>query len=228
MVACGTVTQAGADPGPRPLGIDVSHHNGAIDWKAVAHSGVVFAYVKATEGATFADHLFGANWARIKEAGMVRGAYHFFRPAAPALAQADRFLAAMGELSAGDLPPMLDLEEAGGADRDEWAGLPVEERVAAALAWLDRVERACGRKPVVYTRRGFLEAKLGSVGALAGYPLWVAHYTRAKRPSVPKGWTRWTFWQYSECGAVAGISGNVDMDWYDGTAEQLVKLAGCE
>jgi lysozyme len=225
MVACGTVTQAGANPNPTPLGIDVSHHNGSIDWTVVARAGIAFAYVKATEGATFTDHLFGANWAKIKAAGLARGAYHFFRPAAPVNEQADRFLALMGDLGPGDLPPVLDIEEAG-AGRDEWADLPLAERVPAALAWLKRVEQACGRRPVVYTRRGFVQDKFGGPGALAGYPLWVAHYTSAPGPSVPAGWDNWTLWQYTESGTVTGVTGNVDMDRFNGSAEQLAALAG--
>jgi lysozyme len=225
MVACGTVTPPAAKPAPRPLGIDVSHHNGAVDWTAVARAGLVFALVKATEGATFTDHLFGDNWARIKAAGLMRGAYHFFRPAAPVAEQADRFLATMGDLGPGDLPPVLDIEEAG-VGRDEWADLPPAERVPAALAWLDRVEQACGRKPIVYTRRGFVREKFGAPGALSGYPLWVAHYTKAPGPSVPAGWDKWTIWQYTETGAVKGVPGKFDLDRFNGTAEQLAALAG--
>jgi GH25 family lysozyme M1 (1,4-beta-N-acetylmuramidase) len=73
-------------------GIDVSHHQGEVNWHAVAEAGISFAFAKATEGATFVDPQFLRNWALIKDAGIVRGAYHFFRPSKPAESQVTNFL----------------------------------------------------------------------------------------------------------------------------------------
>ena len=58
-------------------GIDVSAHQRAIDWQAVAADGIEFAYVKATEGGDFTDRRFADNWAAADAAGLDRGAYHF-------------------------------------------------------------------------------------------------------------------------------------------------------
>jgi lysozyme len=206
------------------LGIDVSHYNGVISWKAVAAAGIAFAYAKATESLGVSDKRFPANWAGMKQAGLPRGAYHFFHPAKPVQAQAAKFIAAVGALAAGDLPPMLDLEETSAA-KDEWDGVPLAERVPLALQWLKIVERALGRKPIVYTRRGFVQQKLGKAAALASYPLWVAHYTKAPKPALPPGWNTWTIWQYSDAGAVDGITGKVDMDRFQGTRADLLALA---
>jgi lysozyme len=206
------------------LGIDVSHNNGAISWKKVAAAGVAFAYAKATEGTRFSDPKFTFNWAGIKEAGLLRGAYHFFHPAQPVEAQAARFIAAVGALAPGDLPPMLDIEETTPA-RDEWDSVPMAQRVPLAVQWLQIVERALGRKPVVYLRSSFVLEKFGHPGALASYPLWVVHYTKAPDPVLPPGWNTWTFWQYSGSGAVAGVTGHVDLDRFHGAQANLLALA---
>ena len=101
-------------------GIDVSHYQGVVDWAAVAASGEQFAFAKATEGVSVADLYFHDNWAGIKSAGLLRGAYHFFHPDQNAPTQAQSFLAKLTAangsplLAPGDLPATLDLEITGG------------------------------------------------------------------------------------------------------------------
>jgi lysozyme len=207
-----------------PLGIDVSHHNGPVDWGAAARSGLAFAYAKATEGATVIDDRFAVNWAAIRDAGLFRGAYHFFHPATPVEQQADHFVSTVGQLAPGDLPPMLDLEETSQSN-DEWPHIEPARRVPLALQWLERVEQALGRKPVVYTRRGFVRATLGEAGRLVEHPVWIAHYTLAPKPAVPPGWAKWTLWQYTDSGRVAGITSNVDKNRFNGSLGELRVLA---
>ena len=221
----GTTQTNSLAAGGNLLGVDVSHYNGVISWKTVAAAGISFAYAKATESAGVTDKKFAANWAGIKAAGLPRGAYHFFHPQNPVDAQAARFIAAVGALAPGDLPPMLDLEETS-ATTDEWDGVPLAQRVPLALRWLQLVEQALGRKPIVYTRRGFVLQKLGDASALAAYPLWVAHYTGAPQPALPPGWNAWTIWQYTGSGAIAGITGQVDIDRFQGAQADLLALAG--
>lgn len=210
-----------------PLGIDVSHHNGTIDWRAAAKAEVAFAYAKATEGATVTDKRFAANWKAIRAAGLFRGAYHFFHPATAVDRQVEHFVATVGELGPGDLPPMLDLEETSATKgKDEWPRVERERRVPLAVEWLERVEEKLGRKPVVYTRRGFVQDTLGAAGKLAGYEVWIAHYTRAAKPAVPPGWAQWALWQYTDAGRVAGIECKLDMNRFNGSLGELRALAG--
>ncbi len=207
-------------------GIDVSHHQGKVNWEAVAEAGIVFAFAKATEGVGLVDPQFAANWSGMKSAQLFRGAFHFFRPAKPAVAQAEKFVQAVKNLAAGDLPPVLDLEEARTrAGQDEWDAIPKADRLPRALRWLEAVEQRLGRRPIVYTRRGFLP-KLGGAGTLAFYPLWIAHYTTARKPIVPAGWNDWTFWQFSEKGKVAGVATGVDRDKFSGSLNELRILSG--
>lgn len=208
MAACDDLPTGPAPDGAPLPGIDVSHWQGTIDWDAVAADGVVFAFIKATEGGDYTDPRFAANWAAARRAGVVRGAYHFFRPQTDGAAQAAHFLRTV-PLAEGDLPPVLDVEVTDGKSA---------EAVAAGVrTWVQAVEAATGRRPIVYTRASFWTAQMGSFGA---YPLWVAHY-RAAEPNVPAGWSRWTFWQHTDAGRVAGIAGDVDLNWFNGGRREL-------
>ncbi|HEV3471189.1 MAG TPA: GH25 family lysozyme, partial [Pyrinomonadaceae bacterium] len=120
-----------ANPPSRLLGIDVSHYQGGVNWEAVKAAGCAFAFAKATEGAGVTDPFFHANWAGMKAAGLLRGAYHFFRPAQDAAQQAAHFLSTV-QLQPGDLPPVLDVETADGV-----AGADL---VGGVQTWLDAVE----------------------------------------------------------------------------------------
>ncbi len=156
-----------------PLGgIDVSHHQGIIQWDAVAAAGIAFVFAKATEGATHVDNQFATNWAGIKQAGLMRAAYHFFRPATPVEAQVDNFAAVVGAIEAGNLPAILDVEEAKtGAGGDEWGAIAKADRVPLVLSCLQVMEARLGAKPILYTRRGFVRDFLGNPRTLTDYLL---------------------------------------------------------
>jgi GH25 family lysozyme M1 (1,4-beta-N-acetylmuramidase) len=191
----------------------------------VKAAGISFALVKATEGTGFVDPTFDDNWQGMKEAGIVRGAYHFFHPGQDASKQA-AFLARVLELEQNDLPPVLDLETDDGMD----AAIAVN----AVEQWLNQVERLLGRKPIIYTGSWFwnpIAERLGQAPAWIGdYPLWVMHYTTASQPFLPTGWSRWTIWQYTDQGKVDGINGGnppLDMNRFNGSPQDLVDwLAG--
>jgi len=206
--AGGSAPDAARDLRPA-RGIDVSHYQGRIDWRAVETDGIGFAYMKATEGATFTDPMFRRNWAAAGETRIVRGAYHRFRAGRDALAQAEHFLA-VATLRDGDLPPVLDVESTDGVSD--------ARLVRGVRAWLAEVERRTGKRPVVYTKPGFRRAHLGT--ALDDYPLWVAEYG-VDSPSVDP----WHFWQHSERGRVAGIANEVDLDRFNGSHAELREIA---
>lgn len=210
-------------------GIDVSSHQGIVDWEAVSQSGQSFAFVRATLGAHSADSKFAGNWARARAAGLSRGAYHFFWPLASAADQAEHFIEVVGNRLPGDLPPALDLEEAilqQNPNQDVWTTVPADNRLPMILGWLAAVEHTLGVKPVIYSRQNFLESLLGDgVDELADHLLWIAHYTKAEKPRIPSAWDRWTFWQYREDGSVDGVQGNVDQNRFNGSIDDLAGLA---
>jgi lysozyme len=192
-------------------GIDVSHFQGEIGWRAVAAAGVRFAFIKATEGLDDVDPRFAQNWQLSRAAGLVRGAYHFLHPNLDATQQAEHFLSVV-TLDDDALPPALDVEVTDGVDP--------ATLVAAIQTWLGTVEAALGCKPVVYTDPSFWRQNVGA--DLSAYPLWLACY--AARPDVPASWQRWTFWQHSESGSVEGIAGPVDLDSCQLSYDQLRQL----
>jgi lysozyme len=194
-------------------GIDVSHFQGVVDWQKVSQAGMAFAFAKATEGITYVDPQLAANWPGIRAAGLVRGAYHFFEPNDDATQQAQHFLATV-QLAPGDLPPVLDVEITGGvSDPQLWSGV---------ATWLQIVEQTTGRQPILYTAPGFWDSHAPDL-TLTRHPLWLADY--ATQPTLPNGWTSWLFWQYSQSGSVAGVTGAVDLDEFSGTIQQLQELA---
>ncbi len=197
-------------------GIDVSHFQKTIDWEKVANAGVQFAYAKASEGASFTDPMFVSNYAGILGAGMLRGAYHFFDPGAAPLDQVAHFLKVLAPAAPGDLPPMLDLESGGSKDRPAI--------VSGALQWLDQVQKAVGRTPVLYCTAPFWTDVLGSPEALMEFPFWIAEYTLADKPTLPAKRASYALWQYAQTGTVDGISTHVDLDWFNGSFDQLRQL----
>lgn len=202
------------DPRSGAQGIDVSHWQHAVDWPATAAGGVRFALLKATDGRKFDDPNYALNHDQARNAGVAVAAYHYARPsrrANDATLQADHFVAT-ADVGSGDLPPVLDLEHAG--------GLRADELQAWVTTWLERVTERLGVKPVIYVNTDFWRRQMADTEtfAQAGYGLWLAHWN-ALEPDVPaSGWAGhgWTFWQYSDCGTVAGVTGCVDLDRYRG------------
>jgi lysozyme len=189
--------------------IDVSHFQGSVNWAEVVAAGIVFAFAKATDGITYVDPEFATNWAAMKSAGLLRGAYHFFEPTDDAESQANNFLSAVS-LGSGDLPAVLDVEITGGVSSAElWSGVST---------WLQAVQESTGKQPILYIAPDFWNDNSPDL-ALTSYPLWLADY--ASTPTLPDGWTTWKFWQHSETGTVSGVSGSVDLDLFNGTLQQL-------
>ena len=195
-------------------GIDVYHgDNGgsAIDWNKVKAAGISFAFAKATESTNFTDSMFATNWAGMKSAGLVRGAYHFFHADVDPTQQATYFLSTVGTLSKGDLL-VLDLETTNSQTQ--------ATILAHAETFMAAVKSQSGVTPILYTSPAFLT----SFGTLGQYPLWVANYG-VSCPTVPSAWTSYTFWQSTGSGSLSALSGAVDLDSFNGTTSDLASFA---
>ena len=196
-------------------GVDVSHYQGTIDWNLVSAAGQRFAIAKATEGQTFTDNMYATNKGGATAAGLRFTAYHFARPdttANDASLEADHFVQ-VAQLGSGNLIPALDLEVNG--------GLSVSALTTWVKAWLAEVATKLGGvHAMIYTSPSFWQTSMGDSTWFAnnGYSiLWVAHWTSNSSPSVPAsnwGGHSWTFWQWTSCTHVNGISGCVDGDRY--------------
>lgn len=212
-------------------GIDVSYWAGKIDWTKVRGDGHRFMFTKATEGNFYADPTFDDNWLGAKAAGLLRGAYHFFRANVDPKQQSKKYIDYVRTMNDdGELPPVLDLETADGQ--------PKNKIISRAKVWLDEVENAFGKKPIIYSGQYFLQDYFSEANGLPpswakDYPLWLAQYPNnyidgSSKPFLPRGWSAWTFWQYSEKGRVSGINASTDMNVFNGTWEELQKFAGGE
>jgi lysozyme len=207
--------------GPTAKGVDVSAE--AVDWQAFADGGWDFAIAKASEGVTFVESQFAANWSGMKAAGVVRGAYCFFhsRPDDP-VAEADFFVDTVNQ--------------AGGFEPGDFAALDLEvldnnlaEAVAAdALAWLQRVKDDTGITPIIYTSPRVFDTLLHSPAGFAGYPLWDVTWNGGppKCPNIPASWSGWAFWQYAGDSITApGLPGSRnDGDVFNGTRDDLIRF----
>lgn len=215
-------------PSPTPTsgsyleGLDVSVYQGTIDWAKVKAASKRFAIIRASAGTLTDDTQYEANRAGARANGIPFSAYHFANPdvtpdktvAQDATLEANWFLQNATPAS-GDMIPALDVEKTN--------GLSVSQMQTWVSTWLTRVSSALGVKPMIYTSPNFWSTYMGNTTQFAdgGYKiLWIAHWTSASQPTVPAnnwGGNGWTFWQYTSSGTVSGISGNVDLDRYNGT-----------
>ena len=196
-------------------GIDVSKYQQLIAWDQVKAMQVKkvklgFAFIKATEGIGNIDPQFKRNWKRTKDAGMIRGAYHFFLATKDGRMQAENFIKAVN-LNAGDLPPVLDIEQTYGVTKDI---LKSEVR-----EWLNVVETNYNVKPIIYSNIDFYKQNLGE--EFDSYPLWVAHYYQPRQPRIKRDWV---FWQHNDNGRVNGVLSPVDFDVFSGDSAEFSQL----
>jgi lysozyme len=196
-------------------GIDVSRYQQMIAWDAVKAMQVKdirlrFAFIKATEGIGNTDPQFYRNWKRSKDAGIIRGAYHFFITTKDARMQAENFIKIV-DLKPGDLPPVLDVEQTSGISK---------ELIKKELkTWLDIVENYYHIKPIIYTNIDFYKQNMGE--GFDDYPLWVAHYYQPRQPRIKRDWV---FWQHNDGGRVNGILSPVDFNVYSGDSISFQQL----
>ncbi len=192
-------------------GIDVSEHQGVIDWDKVKAAGKDFAFIKATEGMDHKDSYFEVNWAESREAGLARGAYHFFTFRSPGIEQARNFVATV-PAEEDSLPPTIDIEF-GGNSRD----IPTRDALQAELKdFINEIARHYGRQPILYVEYESYEAFI--VGDFEDCIIWIRDLF--KTPELSDG-RHWAFWQYSPRGRVSGIDGYVDLDVFNGDGKDF-------
>lgn len=206
---------------PSLEGVDVSHHNGDIDWQHVKNAGIAFAFIKATDGMSFVDPKALTNLAGCRALGIAPAMYHFYRHDADPAEQAANFLRNIGPRQPGDLPPAIDVEEA--SDGAGPLTYPASEVVQRIGVFMQAVQAALGVAPVVYTYPAAWHDVTNNSNAFAAtHRLWIASYG-GNAPKIPGGWSDYTFWQYTDHGSVAGI-GAVDRDRFNGGPPELDAL----
>lgn len=196
----------GATVTPDPLaypvrGIDISAHNGEVDFTRVAGAGVEFVLIKATEGCDFKDRAFADNLKRARAAGLLAGAYHFFRFDRGGYEQALNLLHSVRGRTL-DLPLVIDVEE--------WANprFTTTADILTRLQTMVNTLESHGYDVMLYSNKDGFDRFLGS--RFAHYPLWICSFTG--RPDT----ARLRLWQYTHTGRVDGVAGNVDINVYAG------------
>lgn len=195
------------------LGIDISSHNGMMNLQAAASDGVEFVWIKASEGETFRDKNFRLNHTKAGEAGMKRGAYHFFRFDKDGVTQAINMLEAIGNRKF-EMGIAIDIESSG--NPDTIPAEKVKERLSAMVDYLN----LRGFSPTLYTNKKDYYQYLDD--SFPGSRLWICSFS-----DDPISTTEWEFWQYSHSGSISGITGNVDLNVFGGSRKDWLDfLAG--
>lgn len=196
------------------FGFDVSHYQGKIQWNSIERNAadypMQFVFIRATAGKNVTDYEFKRNWKQAKANGFIRGAYHYYRPNENSLKQAKNFIKNV-KLQKGDLPPVLDIEQ-----------LPRKQSIDSLKVglkrWLDKVEGHYGIKPIIYSGESYYTDFLKK--EFTDYKLWIANYSFFEEEIREE----WQFWQFTDKASLKGIDGNVDVNIYNGSREDLLKL----
>ena len=190
--------------GEKHIGIDVSKHQGTIDWASLYnnHKNIEFAYIKATEGSNYVDPKYVENFANARSSGIKVGSYHYFTSMSAVKTQFNNFVSTV-IVEDQDLIPVVDCENIGG-----WTHQQLRDSLAL---FIKMIEDHFGVKPMIYTSEGFFNRYLGS--AFKDNPIWIAKFNN-KEPNI--GNLEWTLWQYGDRGVVSGVKANlVDVSRYN-------------
>lgn len=216
------VAPAPRDPGPSVHGMDVSGHQGEVDWRGAWSSGARFAYVKATEGTGFRSSTYRAQSSGARAVGMLRGAYHFGRPDVSGAAEQARFFVNHGGGWVPDgrtLPGVLDIEY-NPYGPDDCYGLGPARMSQWIAEFSDTYRGLTGRFPAIYTTRNWWNTCTGgNTGFAENNPLWVARYG-PEVGQLPAGWAQHTMWQHDNGGTFPG-----DQNLFNGKMAALKRFA---
>lgn len=195
----------------KAIGLDVSEFQGKIDWTLVetieSNYPLEFVFIRSTAGNDKVDSQFEENWLGAKKRKIIRGAYHYYRPNENSLEQAKLFIKTV-HLHKGDLPPVLDIEKLP-------KGQSLDSLKIGLRRWLNAVEAHYKVKPIIYTGEKYYDDFLKE--DFSDYLFWIANYNFYRE----KIGEDWLFWQFTEKASVPGIKGNVDVNIFNGDAEQL-------
>jgi lysozyme len=209
------VSFGGREPSRYPVhGIDAARFQKSIDWNTARRNGVNFAFIKATEGGDLLDSGFKDHWRGAGQAGVARGAYHFYYFCTAPEVQARWFIE---NVPRGNmLPPVLDMEWNPFSPTCATVRPPGAEVRDQMNRWLRIVSAHYGQKPIIYTTPKFFREN--DLSRIKGYEFWLR--ATAKQPAEIYPGQRWAFWQYSSTGIIPGIQGEVDLNVFSGTRAQ--------
>lgn len=208
----------------QPYGPDISNHNGTVNFLKVKAAGASFCFIKRSQGTGFIDGKGRNNVLLAESAKLVVGQYHYLDYQYPGAAQARFFINLVGKPGPGRLPHTVDIEN--DTDDSNPRQYTRAEMMTCADDFIEEYNRLTNAYPMIYTYPYFWRDVLGNPNNFSTEcPLWIADYSH-KKPTLVGGWPYHTFHQYTSSGKLAGVSGDVDMNRFNGSLERLKVLAG--
>jgi GH25 family lysozyme M1 (1,4-beta-N-acetylmuramidase) len=207
------------------LGVDVSKHQGIMDWDKAKKAGVEYAFIRCTVGDYYTDTQFENNYTNLTRLGIPFGMYHVVVPDRPVYAQVKRIMSVISGKTFL-LPIALDCELTGNVDT---------AAITANIEGIAEQLETNGYKVMIYTSQGFWNSYVKTATTWKKYPLWVANYVKnydpiSSSPLLPRDWDTWMVWQYSAdgnlLGPTYGASGSksIDLNRFDGDMEELLTM----
>lgn len=203
-------------------GIDVSHYQRFDNYQLLNQSQLAFVFIKATEG-IYKDRDFATHSKEFSKTCLLKGAYHFLRFKTSAKEQAENFIKTVKPLHTEfDLPPVLDIEDT----REEMTVQNCEDIIQE---WLTLVQKEFNQPPIIYSGGWYWTdpAHLNNSAKFSQYPLWTSRYHKTEYKPMYGGWSKPTFWQFTDKGFIEGLQGNdaaIDLNYFLGDIEELWKL----
>lgn len=206
---------SGRQPTTYPVrGMDAARFQTYVDWPRAKAVGIEFVFLKATEGGDLKDPKFRDHWRGAGRAGIARGAYHFYYFCTDAAVQA-RFFIQNVPRTQGSLPPVLDMEwnpfSPTCQRRPDGATVRAEMRL-----WMSIVQAHYGQRPIIYTTPRFYSEN--GLSVFKKHEFWLR--TTAKSPREAYPGQPWRFWQYTATGTLPGTPGDIDINAFNGTADE--------
>lgn len=197
-------------------GIDISHYQGDVLNRMKTTDSLHFVITKATEGDSYIDPDFRKNWREIKDKGLIRGAYHFYRFNDDPNKQAEHFISQINDIEYSDIAPIVDVE-AGSIS----ASISKQKMHQDILSFIKQVESSLNRTPIIYTNTAFANEYLNNPD-FANYELWLAEYTDGQ-PKVPETWKDkgYLIWQNSQ--SYNDFTITTDFDVFRGRLNELLR-----
>jgi lysozyme len=198
------------------FGIDISHHNNNIvNLLSLKGDSISFVICKATEGVTYTDPHFFDNWSMIKEKGLIRGAYHFYRTNDDPINQAQLFCAIISDRDSTDLPPVIDFENGSVVDSDSISSIQ-----SNLIIFINEIEQRMKVKPIIYTSPNCANKYLNNA-FFSQYSLWIADYSSVDTPRIPNIWSSKPFLIWQRTDDYSFDNYTLDADLYNGSLKEL-------
>jgi lysozyme len=188
-----------------------------VDFEQMRKNGASFVFIKKSQ-ALFEDEDTRCYWRDAKNAGLLRGGYHFLVWEKSPEEQAEFFWSLLRN-DPGELPPVVDFE---------WWKITPPNALVILERFLVRFEKVSNKTPMIYTAPSFWRQHGSKDGKWAQYPLWIANYG-VNFPTVPEPWQRWEFWQFTSKGdgmSFGAESRNIDLNYFNGTEQDLLDRYG--